>query len=70
MDTVSNEALTKMLWNDFEEKDIRTAKEAVEGNKRLTEKLARGEYDEKLKQVIIQYCLFHMIIGFLINNGK
>lgn len=51
------------MWNNLEEKNIRTAKEAVEGNRRLTEKLARGEFDEKLKQVIIKYCLFHNIIG-------
>lgn len=66
MDTISNEALTKILWNDFEEKDIRIAKEAVEGNKRLTEKLARGEYDEKLKQVIINnYYLSVYVIRLL-----
>lgn len=63
MDTISNETFTKTMWNNFEEKNIRTAKEAVEGNRRLTEKLIRGEYDEKLKQVIIQYCLFYNILG-------
>lgn len=70
LDIISNEALTKTIWNNFEEKNIRTAKEAVEGSRRLTEKLARSEYDEKLKQVIIQYYLFHNIIGLTNKSSR